>query len=110
MNTITFTGNLAATPESGTLPSGDAFVELVVLENRRVKDKETGEWHAAEPNRFTVKAYGKLASNVADSVDSGSTVTVTVRTDRWDDKAGRPRTAQWVKADDVALSLRYSTR
>ncbi|MFT8395939.1 single-stranded DNA-binding protein [Propionibacterium sp.] len=109
MSTITFAGNLAADPELRFTPSGRAVARLTVIENRRRRG-EDGQWQDAEPNVFRVQVWGSAAQNVAESVGKGDRVHVTgsVATDRWQDKESQEdRTAQYVKADEVSVSLRY---
>lgn len=56
--------------------------------------------------------WGGQAENVAESCGKGDRVVVvgSIVTDRWADKeSGESRTAQYVKAAEVAVSLRYQT-
>lgn len=111
MSTITFAGNLAVDPEVRFTPSGAQVANLVVLENRRRRN-DAGEWEDLEPNRYRVQAWAGLAENVAESLHRGDRVLITgaITTDRWIDKdSGEARTAQVIKASDVAFSLKYHT-
>lgn len=83
-----------------------------MLENRRRRGANPGEWEDLEPNRYRVQVWAGLAENVVESVRTGDRVTITgiVTTDRWADKdTGEVRTAQVIKASDVGLSLKFHT-
>ena len=112
MSTITFAGNPAADPELRFTPSGRAVTRLTVIENRRRKTEDGKGWEDGEPNVYRVQVWGSFAENVVESCGKGdrAVVTGTIVTDRWVDKETREdRTAQHVKADEVAFSLRYHT-
>lgn len=112
MNTITLTGNLAADPELRFTQSGQPVARFTVIENRRRRSEDGQGWEDGEPNAFRVQAWGAVAENVAESCRKGDHVQVhgSIVTDRWADKeTGEARTAQHVKADDVAFSLRWHT-
>lgn len=107
---IDFTGNLAKDPESHVTHRGRQVTRLRVIENRRQQNPDTGEWEDAEPNVFRVQALDALAVNAAESLRTGTTVTVKghVVTDRWHDKdTGEDRTAQVVIADSLGVDLRW---
>lgn len=111
MSTITFAGNLAADPELRFTPSGRAVTRFTVIENRRRTENGQG-WEDAEPNVYRVPVWDSFAENVVESCGKGGRVHVTgsIVTDRWTDKETcEDRTAQHVKADEVAFSLRYHT-
>lgn len=110
MASIDFTGNLAKDPESHVTHNGRQVTRLRVIENRRRQNPDTGEWEDAEPNVFRVQALDALAVNAAESLRTGTTVTVAghVVTDRWPDKeTGEDRTAQVVVADSLGVDLKW---
>lgn len=112
MSTITFAGNLAADPELRFTPSGRAVARFTVIENRRRRTEDGQGWEDGEPNVYRVQVWGSFAENVVESCRRGDRVHVSggIVTDRWVDKDTREdRTAQHVKADEVAFSLRYHT-
>lgn len=107
---IDFTGNLARDPESHVNHRGRQITRLRVIENRRRQSPDTGEWEDAEPNVFRVQAHDALAVNAAESLHTGTTITVKghVVTDRWPDKeTGEERTAQVIVADSLGVDLRW---
>lgn len=110
MSAITFAGNLAADPELRFTPSGRTVARFTVIENRRRRTEDGQGWEDAEPNVYRVQVWGSFAENVVESCTKGDRVLVegNIVTDRWVDKeTGQDRTAQHVKADEVAFSLRY---
>lgn len=112
MANIDFTGNLAADPEIRFTPSGRQVTRLRVIENRRRKNPETGQWEDAEPNAFRVQAWRELGENAAESLRKGQSVNVKGRivTDRWTDKeTGEDRTAQVVVAESIGPDLKWQT-
>lgn len=112
MSTIAFAGNLAAEPEIRFTPSGAQVAKFTVIENRRRKTEDGKGWEDAEPNAFRVQAWDSLAVNIAESVHKGDRVMVegSVVTDRWTDKdSNQERTAQHIRADEVAFSLKFHT-
>ena len=111
MATITVTGNLTRDPELTHDKNAIPRLQLTVMENRRTRNDE-GEWIDLEPNAFTVKVSGVLATNVAASCTKGSRVTVEgyIVTDTWDDNdTGKKRTAQRIIAREISYSLRWAT-
>lgn len=112
MTSISIAGNLAADPEIRFTPGGIAVARLTVIENRRRRTDDGQGWEDSEPNDYRVQVWGSQAENVAESCGKGDRVVVvgSIVTDRWADKeSGESRTAQYVKAAEVAVSLRYQT-
>lgn len=112
MARIEFTGDLAADPEIVITHTREQVTRLVVTENRRRQDPETGEWEDEEPNVFRVQARRALGENAGTSLREGQTVNVTghIVTDRWLDKdAGQDRTAQVVVAEKIGADLTRQT-
>ena len=111
LNTVTFEGNLTDAPKLIHVQSGvTAVLEAVVLVNRRAKDTE-GEWSDAEPTKHRIKAWNRLAGNIA-TLPKGARVLVVghTETDAWaDKKTQKKRTADVVVVDAIGASLRYAT-
>lgn len=108
MTIITITGNLAADPELRFTPSGKAVAGFTVVENIRHRN-DAGEWVDGQPNYFDVDVWELDAENVAESLEKGNRVIVTgiVRTEKWE-KDGQTRTKQKIRADEVAVSLKWA--
>ena len=111
LNIVTFEGNLADAPKLVHVQGGvTAVLEAVVLVNRRAKDTE-GEWSDAEPTRHRIKAWNRLAENIA-TLPKGARIHVVgnTETDTWSDKeTQKKRTADVVVVDAIGASLRYAT-
>ena len=113
LNTVTFEGNCADDPKLVHVQGGvTAVVEAVVLVNRRAKDS-AGEWADAEPTRHRIKAWNRLAENIA-TMPKGARVLVVghTETETWtDNQTQGKRTADVVVVvvDAIGASLRYAT-
>lgn len=110
-NTITITGNVAGQPELRFLPSGKAVANFTVADTPRHQDQASGEWKDGEALFQRVTAWADLAENVAESLNKGTYVTVTGRLVQksYTTEAGEKRTYTEIRADDVAVSLRFAT-
>lgn len=110
MSTITIEGNLSEEPRLNFTKSGKAVANLVVLENRSVKDVQ-GEWSDATPTSYDVVVWGPMAENVAESLGKGSRVVVTgsLFTEQWATESGDTRYSTKMHADGIGASLRYAT-
>lgn len=111
LNTVTFEGNLADAPKLVHVQGGvTAVLEAVVLVNRRAKNTE-GEWADAEPTRYRIKAWNRLAINIA-TLPKGARMLVVghTETEAWtDNQTQGKRTADVVVVDAIGASLRYAT-
>lgn len=109
MSTITIEGNLSEDLRLNFTKSGKAVANLVVLENRRVKDAQ-GEWSDATPTRYDVVVWGPMAENAAESLTRGARVVVTgsLFTEHWATEAGESRYSTKMHADAIGASLRYA--
>lgn len=99
-------GNLGRDPELSRGKNGE-WVRFSVGVSSRVWN---GESYSDRPTQwFDVRAYGSLAMNTALSVRRGDSVLVRgeLRTDTWMDN-GVERSKQYIRADSVALDLRYA--
>lgn len=110
-NAITITGNITAEPELRFLPSGTPVATFTVADTPRHQDQASGDWKDGETLFQRVAAWGDLAQNVADSLQRGTYVTVTGRLQQksFTPEGGEKREYTEIRADDVAVSLRYAT-
>jgi single-strand DNA-binding protein len=110
-NAITITGNITADPELRALPSGTPVATFTVADTPRHQDQNTGEWKDGETLFQRVAAWNDLGHNVAESLHRGDHVTVTGRlvSKSYTAEGGEKRTYTEIRADDVAVSLRYAT-
>ena len=110
MNNTTISGNLTRDPEIKYLGDGAAKAEFGVAVNRRWQDRQTGEW-VESTSFFNVVAWRDLAENIVLSLSKGSRVVVSGRLEQrsWTDDNDRVRSQVEIVADDVAVSLRFSS-
>lgn len=109
MSTITIEGNLVDEPRLNFTQAGKAVANLVVLENRRVKDAQ-GEWSDATPTRYDIVVWGQMAENAAESLTAGARVVVTgsLFTEQWSTDAGETRYSTKMHAEGIGASLRHA--
>jgi single-strand DNA-binding protein len=102
---VTLSGNLAAEPEITFAKTGTAICKFRVATSRRVKKGD--EWTDTETTFWRVKAFGKLAEHIGDSLNKGDAVIVQGRAfeESWETQAGEKRNSTEVIADNVGLSL-----
>jgi single-strand DNA-binding protein len=108
---ITIIGNIGGDPELRVTPAGDSVASFSVAVTDRVKDKRSGEWADGETTWYRVSAWRDLGENAAECLQRGQRVTVvgSVKAETWTDKEGNERTTFAVEADDIAISVRFTT-
>lgn len=100
-NNITIIGNVGKQPEMRMTPNGMQVLEFTVATTHGKDDKKQTTWH-------NVTAFGRMAENVASSVQKGNRVVVIGRLDiTTSEKDGQKRTYTKVIADNVALDLSF---
>lgn len=112
MSNITIEGNLADEVDLRFTPGGEAVADLVIIENRRQKNRETDSWEDAPATRHRLVAWGSMAENAAESLSKGDRVVATgeMFTEQWADKdTGEARYSTKVKATSLGVSLRFHT-
>lgn len=111
MSNISIEGNLAADPELRFTPDGTAVADLLVLENRRVKNS-AGEYEDGPPTRHRLVVWGDLAQNATESLTKGARVVATAElyTEQWADKTtGEARYTTKARVTSLGVSLRHHT-
>lgn len=105
---ITFEGTLGATPELRFGNSGNAWLKMNVAVSSRKKDGE--RWGDGPTTWLSVKAFGQVAENVAESVQKGDRVVVSGKfeTEEWSTSDGEQRKSLTVVADLIGVSLRFT--
>jgi single-strand DNA-binding protein len=108
--TLTIVGGVYEDPALRFAPSGKSWVTVKVVVKDRKKDTN-GQWVDGEAWFVRVKAFGDLAENIANSVTRGDTILVEGRLqiDKWETQDGQERTSYDLLAENVGLSLRWST-
>ena len=102
LNQVTIMGNLTRTPEIKQTPSGNSVASFSLALNRSYKDAQD-QWQEAT-DYVDVVAWGKLAEQVADRLDTGSRCLVNGRfqSRSWD-QDGVKRSKIEVLAQDVTF-------
>ena len=97
-------GNVTRTPDIKQTPSGNSVVSFSLALNRSYKDS-SDQWQEAT-DYVDVVAWGKLADQVAERLDTGSRALVSGRLQSrsWEDKeSGAKRSKLEVLAQDVTF-------
>lgn len=97
-------GNLTRSPEVKQTPSGNSVVSFSLALNRSYKDAQD-QWQEAT-DYVDIVAWGKLADQVAERLDTGSRALVSGRLQSrsWEDKeSGAKRSKLEVLAQDVTF-------
>lgn len=106
---IVMEGRLVDDPELRYTQSGKAVVNVRVVANNRVQDKETGQWKDGDSIFLTCTCWDQMAENVAECLPKGALVTLSgrLRQREWDDKEGAKHTVYEVSLDSIGPSLRW---
>jgi single-strand DNA-binding protein len=104
INKAIIMGNVGSDPDYRSLASGDPVANFSIATSESWKDKESGqltertEWHK-------ISVYGKLADIVQKYVRKGSKVYVegSIRTRKWQDKAGIERYTTEIVCNELQL-------
>lgn len=103
------TGNLAATPERGTLKSGRPYSRFRVIDNERVFDQEQQQWVDGERKNYDVAVFNeRLSKRVLQSLSQGDRVTVRGEyqvSPYINRNTGEPGLNRQIAARDVSLSM-----
>lgn len=108
---ITITGNLVADPELKFTNNGKALATFTVVSSKSSK-KPDGTWENTDTTFWDIKAWGKTAENLADSLGKGVSVIVvgTAVQENWDDKnTGAKRSKITVTAWNVGVDMKRHT-
>ena len=106
---VTICGNATNAPEQRYTQSGMAIASFGVAVSSRKKNA-SGEWEDGDTSFFDVSCFGRLAENVAESVQKGKRVVVAgvLKQSSWE-RDGERRTKVEIVADDVALSMKWDS-
>ena len=104
VNKVIIIGNLGAEPEVRFMPSGGAVTTLSVATSEVWKDKQSGqsqertEWHR-------IVMFNRLAEIAGEYLHKGSKVYVegSLRTRKWQDKAGQDRYTTEIVANGMQM-------
>lgn len=104
LNQVIVMGNLTRSPEVKQTPSGNSVVSFSLALNRSYKDAQD-QWQEAT-DYVDVVAWGKLADQISERLDTGSRALVSGRLQSrsWEDKeSGAKRSKLEVLAQDVTF-------
>ena len=109
-DTILIRGVTASDPALSTLPNGVPVVNFRLASTPRWQDA-TGTWKEGTTNWYTVKAYRRLAQNIATSIEKGQPLVVSgrQRISRWNREDGTQGTTVEVDALGIGHDLNYGT-
>ncbi len=104
---ITVRGNAGSDPTLYEGQNGGVVVRFTVAVSATRRNGEDGTFVTTEPQWFTVKAFGALARNVAQSVAKGTPVLVRgeLITEYWRDPEGVEKSSQVLRADSIGIEL-----
>jgi single-strand DNA-binding protein len=110
-NVITIVGNLTDDPELRFTPNGVPVANCRVAVNRRMRNRDTGDWEDRLDGYFTVNIWRDYAENVSETLHRGDRVLVTGRLQSrsYETKDGETRWVTEIEADEVCPSLRWAT-
>lgn len=109
-DTILISGFTASDPALSTLPNGVPVVNFRLASTPRWQDA-TGTWKEGTTNWYTVKAYRRLAQNIATSIEKGQPLVVSgrQRISRWNREDGTQGTTVEVDTLGIGHDLNYGT-
>ena len=109
-DTIVIRGFTASNPTLAALPNGVPVVNFRLASTPRWQDA-TGTWKEGTTNWYTIKAYRRLAQNIAVSVQKGQQLVVSgrQRISRWNREDGTQGTTVEVDALGIGHDLNYGT-
>ena len=109
-DTILIRGFTASDPALSTLPNGVPVVNFRLASTPRWQDA-TGTWKEGTTNWYTVKAYRRLAQNIATSIEKGQPLVVSgrQRISRWNREDGTQGTTVEVDALGIGHDLNSGT-
>lgn len=108
---ITVTGNLGGDPEMRFTPTGQAVTSFSIGVTAKKRNRQTEKWENGETTWYRVIAWGFLAENSAESLQSGSRVVVfgSLACRAWENREGEARQTWEITADSIGADLTYAT-
>lgn len=103
MNNVTIHGTVGKEPELRYSASQNAVLTFTVADNYGKDDKKKTTW-------WDIIVFGKLAENVANTINKGTSVLITGRLEQeeYTKKDGTKGTTRKLIADEVGASCRWS--
>lgn len=108
---VTLFGFVATEPRIRVVKDGIPVAKMRIGSSVRKLDQETGEWRNGETSFYSVSCWRSLANNVATCLRKGQPVIIAgkLRTDHYEDRAGRQRSEVEVEAETIGFDLRWGT-
>ena len=105
---LTVVGNATAEPELRFTPGGDPVCDIRLASNRKWKSGD--DWEE-ETTFYKATVWGQMAENCADSIAKGTNIMVIgqLEVEEWETDDGETRFNLKIRAEDVAVSLRWQT-
>ena len=106
-NQITVRGRVGTDPDIQVTPGGKEVTRFRLASTRSYRDA-SGEWHDADTEWFTVKAWTGFAKAVQDSIRRGMPVIVegVFSCEEWV-TADQPRSANVITASAIGVDIRH---
>ena len=106
-NQITVRGRVGTDPDIQVTPGGKEVTRFRLASTRSYRDA-SGEWHDADTEWFTVKAWTGFAKAVQDSIRRGMPVIVegVFSCEEWV-SADQPRSANVITASAIGVDIRH---
>jgi single-strand DNA-binding protein len=103
MNNVTIHGTVGKEPELRFSQGGNAVLNFTVADNYGKDDKKKTTW-------WDIIVFGKLAENVANTINKGTSILVSGRLEQEDytKKDGTKGTSRKLIADEVGASCRWN--
>jgi len=103
MNNVTIHGTVSKEPELRYSQGGNAVLTFSVADNYGKDDKKKTTW-------WDIIVFGKLAENVANTINKGTSILVSGRLEQEDytKKDGTKGTSRKLIADEVGASCRWN--
>ncbi|TQL64752.1 single-stranded DNA-binding protein [Rarobacter faecitabidus] len=108
---LTIHGWAGTTPELRETANHNKVASFRIADSVRQRDGETGNWIDAKTTWYTVRMWGRLAENVAESVRKSDPVVVTGHPwlETWTNADGEPVTQLVIDAYSIGPDLNFGT-
>lgn len=109
---VWITGNLTRDPELRTTNSGTVMARFSVATNKRVKNKDTGDYENGPASFWDCIAWGELGEQVIEELDKGKPVIVygEIEQQKYTASDGTEKTGIQVTVRNIGLDLARAKR
>jgi single-strand DNA-binding protein len=109
-NSITMTDvRLIADPELRFTPGGDAVGNIRIVDNKRKKNEQTGQWEDASATFLTCTGWRQMAERMVEDLKQGDLLNISgeLVQRNYETKEGEKRTVYEIQLASVGKSLRW---